>query len=79
MAVAYGLGSWREMAGTEMYLERETLALIEETVMDRRLSFSDSQLRCCVARRVLPPHLLRQENLVMSSDSCWEGMTLAMP
>lgn len=36
MAVAYGLGSWREMAGTEMYLERETLALIEEAVMDRR-------------------------------------------
>lgn len=36
MAVVYGLGSWREMVGIEMYLEREILVLIEEVVMDRR-------------------------------------------
>lgn len=39
MAAKGGLGTRREMAGTEMYLERETLALIEETVMERRGSF----------------------------------------
>lgn len=38
-AVARGLGSRREVAGTEMYLERETLALIEEAVMERRGPF----------------------------------------
>lgn len=39
MAVAGRFGRWREMARTEMYLERGALALIEEVVMERMESF----------------------------------------